>query len=377
MAQILFVSESAQNKPKCIPYPKTNINGGMTGYDPIMGNTMDSIEDPGIRSRIFLHDCEHGYWSFIGDIRDDLQCDADFSMKTISTMQQYESESEASTAFSLEASVSAEGSFFGISASASASFGLATDSEERASEKVLTKYDGEIQRATATCLTHSVTISDIVRPIFTPDFIAHLKDMDAASQSGNTQKEDDAVKAFIFEFGTHYAKTTNLGAQLIYERRYRSKSDSKETESSRSGCTKMEAGASVSVSGGLGGVEASASSSNDECKGNAEGSAFEKGESFEQTRTISRGSRPKSLADWIDADFTPVAIKRTLNLITDLFKDEWLTASEAYGIDESLSGASIKTMFEKVIKRYCGLMLTNILDDTCNIKGKILNNVIS
>ena len=84
----------------------------MTGYDPIMGNAMDSIEDPGIKSRIFLHDCEHGYWSFIGDIRDDLQCDADFSMKTISTMQQYESEKEASTAFSLEASVSAEGSFF-------------------------------------------------------------------------------------------------------------------------------------------------------------------------------------------------------------------------------------------------------------------------
>ena len=346
----------------------------MTGYDPIVGNSMDSIEDPGIKARIFLHDCEHGYWSFISGIRDDLQCDADFSMKTISTMQQYENERQSSTDVSTSASLSAEGSFFGISASASASYNRATNSEEIASEKVLTTYNGEIQMAKATCLTHAVSISDIVRPVFAPDFIAHLKNLHQASKSDNDQMKDDAVRAFIFEFGTHYSKTTNLGAQLIYERRFNSKSHSKEEQSRRSGCTKKEAMASVGVSGGVINtisVDGSIEKQNTTCSENAAAQTFDQGEDFESVRTISRGSRPKELSDWVDADFTPVAIKRTLSLITDLFKDEWLTSNELYGIDQDLSGSEIKSMFTTVVKKYCGLMLRNILDNNCEIEGII------
>ena len=58
-----------------------------------------------------------------------------------------------------------------------------------ASQKVLEKYKGEITLAKATCLTNSVTISDIVRPVFTPDFILHLEDMDVA-----TRNPDEKVK---------------------------------------------------------------------------------------------------------------------------------------------------------------------------------------
>ena len=343
----------------------------MTGYDPILGNPLDASQDPGIKARIFLHDCRAGYWSFVSDIRDDLQCDSDFSMRTISTMQQYEGERQASNDFSMGASFSGKGSIFGVSVKASAAFSLATNSEEKASEKVLTKYNGEIMTAKATCLTHLVSISKFVRPIFTPDFIASLEMMDAASKSNDDAMRKAAVRDFIFEFGTHYAKTTNMGAQLIYERRFSSKANTKQEENERSECTKMEASASVEVESGLSGMSASVDASNKDCSKNKDKSAFDKGESFEGVRTISRGSRPKELKNWIDSTFTPVAIKRTLNKITDLFKDEWLTASEFYGIEENLSGSGIKTMFEEVVQKYCGLMLTGILDDDCNIKGKL------
>ena len=54
-----------------------------------------------------------------------------------------------------------------MKAKASASFAMATDSNERASERVLSELDGEIEMAKATCFTHSVTIADNVRPVFT------------------------------------------------------------------------------------------------------------------------------------------------------------------------------------------------------------------
>ena len=44
---------------------------------------------------------------------------------------------------------------------------MATDSNERASERVLSELDGEIEMAKATCFTHSVTIAENVRPVFT------------------------------------------------------------------------------------------------------------------------------------------------------------------------------------------------------------------
>ena len=54
-----------------------------------------------------------------------------------------------------------------MKAKASASFAMATDSNERASERVLSELDGEIEMAKATCFTHSVTIAENVRPVFT------------------------------------------------------------------------------------------------------------------------------------------------------------------------------------------------------------------
>ena len=285
-----------EDVPKCIPtkdQAKINVYGAMTGYDFVMGNPMDVIVDPGIKARIFLHDCKFGYWDFVSDVRSDLQCDSDFSMKSISSMEEYESERTSSTSMSIGASVSASGSLFGISASASAGFSRATNSDERAAEKVLSKHKGEILLAKATCLTHAVSIADGVRPVFTKDFIYHLTKMDEAAKSNDTAQKRKEVAAFVREFGTHFSKTTNLGAQLTYERRFGEKSKSSSEKNERFGCVKDEAKASVSVGGYGVSVGAEFEAKQKKCNGVKQGSAFAAGEGFEGVKTISRGSRPK------------------------------------------------------------------------------------
>ena len=89
--------------------------GALTGYDAIKGNPMNSLSDPGVKARIFLHDCKFGFFDFVSDIRNNLQCDSDFSMKSIESMQEYEQERKSSNEFSAGASVSAKGGFMGSS----------------------------------------------------------------------------------------------------------------------------------------------------------------------------------------------------------------------------------------------------------------------
>ena len=345
----------------------------MTGYDPIIGNPEDSLSDPGMKARIFLHDCDSGYYGFISDIGPDLQCDSDFSMKSFTSTNFYESERTSSTDFSMSASASVSGKVWGVSASASANYARATNEQQQASSAVLETYSGEIWQAKATCLTHTVSISDSVRPLFTQDFIAHLIKLDAASKSNNVVHMKTAVKNFVMEFGTHFSKTTKLGAQLVYERRLSSQSQDVQEKESRSSCVKDEAGASISASydGAVNSVsaEAEASVSNQDCNSVSDNSYFGMTESFESTRIVSRGSRPKSLTAWIDSDFNPVPIVRYLEKVTALFKDEWMEKSIWYGFQNSLSGTLIESMFSQIITNYCSLLLEGILDDNCNLIG--------
>ena len=336
----------------------------MTGYDPILGNPEDSLADPGMKARIFLHDCDGGYYGFISDIGPDMQCDSDFTMTSFTSMSQYESSRTSSTQFSMGASVGVSGSYLGFSGSASAAYSRATNSDQQASASVLENYSGEIWQASATCLTHTVSISDSVRPIFTQGFIAHLIKLNDAAISNNGVLKRAAVKNFVMEFGTHYAKTTKLGASMVYERRLSSQSKTTSEKDSRSSCVKNEASAAISASydGAFSSasVNAEASASNNDCSSVSQASNFGLSESFESTRIVSRGSRPKSLGEWINSDFNPVPIIRYLDDITSLFKDEWLEKSTFYGFERSLSGSSMKSMYSQIIESYCGLLLEGI-----------------
>ena len=344
----------------------------MTGYDPIISNPEEPIDDPGVKGRIFLHDCKFGYYDFVSDVRPDLQCDSDFSMRSITTMDEYDTMRKSSLDFSASAKVSGSGTFWGVKTKASASYAYALNKEEQAAEKILNTYNGEIVMAEATCVTNSVSISDAVRPIFTRDFIAHLEKMDIAASSSNTGEEENAVKSFIREFGTHFVKTTKLGSQLIYERRFQTTSENRDEQLERSKCVKHEAQLAVSGSGHGYSASVEAALNNEQCSEMEDNSKFELNEAFESVRTVSRGSRPTDLTAWITADFKPVPIRRVLEKMDALFLDEWMTESPFYGFSRDLSGTAIREMFQRIVPNYCSLMLENILDSDCNIIGEIL-----
>ena len=110
---------------KCIGTKESsgyNVYAAMNGYDFAKGNPMDRNGDPGVRNRIFLHDCtntlvvdkqlgrlhlDDGYYSFIGDVRKDMSCSSDFKMTSITTEEAYSTERSSSNDVSHSASASA------------------------------------------------------------------------------------------------------------------------------------------------------------------------------------------------------------------------------------------------------------------------------
>ena len=342
----------------------------MSGYDPIIGNPHDSVIDPGVKARIFLHDCDSGYYNFISEVTNDLNCDSDFTMRSITSLEAYDRERTGSNSFAFSVAVSVSGSFWGIDASASASYARATNSDERAAETVFEEYNGEIVLAESTCITESVSIADSVRPVFTRNFVNHLMILDEASASDDTALQRSSVKNFINEFGTHFMKTTKLGAQLTYERRFETKSSSVDEEIERSKCVHQEASASVSASGWGTSVDVEGGFDEEVCGSLYEKSKFGLNQGIEGTKIMSKGSRPKELEAWVDEEFIPVPVKRYLEQMTFLFKDEWLAQSSFYGFERSLSGSNITFMFEEIVPDYCSLMLEGVLYEDCSIVGR-------
>ena len=107
MVSFDFVVEGTLN---CITTKESsgyNVYAAMNGYDFGRGNPMDRKGDPGVRNRIFLHDCTGGYYSFIGDVRKDMSCSSDFKMTSITTEEAYSTERSSSNDVSHSASASA------------------------------------------------------------------------------------------------------------------------------------------------------------------------------------------------------------------------------------------------------------------------------
>ena len=63
-------------------------------------------------------------------------------------------------------------------------------------------------------------------------------------------------------------------------------------------------------------------------------------------------------------------MEKLIEEISELFKDEWLTANKEYGFDTSLSGTKMKEMFNKAARKYCQIMLPGQLDENCEFIGK-------
>ena len=125
-------------------------------------------------------------------------------------------------------------------------------------------------------------------------------------------------------------------------------------------------------------IEASADVNMEACNSNSEDRKFQQEMSSDLTRIISRGSKPKSIEDWIDSTFTPIVIQSELDEITNLFKSQWLTNQTGYGIEKDINGTKIKKFFTTMMQLYCSLNLLNATsdqsaDDKCT--GRLLRLV--
>ena len=152
---------------------------------------------------------------------------------------------------------------------------------------------------------------------------------------------------------------TDLGSEILYERRFAENTTTNEKSSARSSCVKTSA--EVSMSGGFLRTHADASGAFDdtECKASSQDESFQREQSSESIRTISRGSKPKSLDEWVDSEFTPVVIQAELDEITNLFKSSSLTNETGYGFEKSLNGEKIRDYFVTMMQLYCSLNLPN------------------
>lgn len=79
----------------------------MNGYDIGKSNPYDANGDPGIKSRIFEHECPGGFREFIAESTKVMNCRADFSTKTLTTSEEYNSERSSSNSFAVTAEMSA------------------------------------------------------------------------------------------------------------------------------------------------------------------------------------------------------------------------------------------------------------------------------
>ena len=165
-----------------------------------------------------------------------------------------------------------------------------------------------------------------------------------------------------------------MGSKLIYERRYTSTSNTNEERKTRQSCVKSEAKAAVSASGSYGAASVEASvgyeQAKNKCASNDKDSKFENSEASEVTRTISLGSRPTDLSNWVNADFIPVPIHRVLEKITNLFRKELLTKDHFYGFNEDLDGEKIKEMFIGLVPFYCEFFMSDYVSVDCKPKCK-------
>ena len=99
---------------KCIPMKgafNMNLYSAMDGYDMVKSNPYDPNGDPGIKNRIFVHDCFEGYYDFISDVIISMNCQSDFSMKKIESLEEYNQERGSSTSTSHSVGASASNHF--------------------------------------------------------------------------------------------------------------------------------------------------------------------------------------------------------------------------------------------------------------------------
>ena len=121
----------------------------------------------------------------------------------------------------------------------------------------------------------------------------------------------------IRQFGTHYMKKAEFGAELVFEKRYTSSSNSSQEASRRGKCSEWEA--EGCIDGGMSifgfipigpSVQACSGTSGEKCEESGFDNAWGSANNVASLKIHTIGSAPKKFDEWGDEDdFKPVPIR--------------------------------------------------------------------
>jgi len=330
-----------------------NLITAMSGYDVSKSTPYSKDGDKGLLSPIFnpiyTEDGKVILEDFIAKAGEEVLCEKSFSTKTITSYTAYRKEKGSSMEFSAGGSVSAGG--WGVEAKVGYEYG-----ETKEDREVLDMFEtnqGEIVMTTLSCSIYVVEIARFIKPVFMENFINGMRLLANGAVSSNDATKRNNFMGFLAEFGTHYQKQTRLGAKMIYEKRFSTRSKSKSESSSRSECAKHSVSAEVkgSYGGFSAGVEGHTGS--EKCNDQANSSDSTDDSSDTESKFISIGIFPTNLSNWENAikenGQKPLPLFRKLDLITRLFTRrnlEGLTFfNEETGVEESLNGTLLSNFY--------------------------------
>jgi len=332
-----------------------NLITAMSGYDVSKSTPYSKDGDKGMLSPIFnpiyTEDGKVILEDFIAKAGEEVLCEKSFSTKTITSYTAYRKEKGSSMEFSAGGSVSAGG--WGVEAKVGYEYG-----ETKEDREVLDMFEtnqGEIVMTTLSCSIYVVEIARFIKPVFMENFINGMRLLANGAVSSNDATKRNNFMGFLAEFGTHYQKQTRLGAKMIYEKRFSTRSKSKSESSSRSECAKHSVSAEVkgSYGGFSAGVEGHTGS--EKCNDQANSSDSTDDSSDTESKFISIGIFPTNLSNWENAikenGQKPLPLFRKLDLITRLFTRrnlEGLTFfNEETGVEESLNGTLLSKFYKE------------------------------
>jgi len=328
-----------------------NLISAMSGYDVSKSTPYSEAGDKGSLSPIFNpiyeEDGKVKLQDFISKAGEEVLCRKVFSTKSITSYDEYRKEKGSSMEFSAGGSVSASG--WGVEAKVGYDFG--ETSEDREVLDSFKTNQGEIVMTTLSCSVYIVEIAEFIKPVFMENFIEGMRML----ANGAVLKKKEYFERFLANFGTHYQKQTRLGAKMIYEKRFKSRSQSTSESETRKACTNHAASASIggSYAGFGGSVEAHTSSK--KCKDGSNASNNTELSSETESSLITIGILPSNLEDWETAikenTQKPLPLQRKLDIITRLFSTRNLEGlkfkNEKTGKEEFLNGTQMTEFFEE------------------------------
>ncbi len=370
------------NRPECDPShePVPNIFTAMTGYNILKGNPLpqskNMLKDPGFDNMayIFLPTVKNGenryalddgltvrtIKSFMTSPESEIIKNTKDYQKSLKTVTSQGTDLATNLEYDVSVSVPVKGAEVGVETTvppmAAAAFG--SNNVFRKNERFFSEKTGILVNARAHGIIYTVKVSQTRPPKFHPGFIAMLKELQAANQ-GDDREKNEKVEKLIENFGTHYLRNADMGARIAITKRYDRNEAMKTTEEEMQECTKS----SLNLFFGL------VNTASSKCTKEIESKNTRWTREYSRQYITSFGSAPKTdLISWANQKFdAPIPVRMTLDPIVNLFRGVFM--------DNLKDGKqSLKIEYKKILAwllpkylKYCEDHKSELKIATCDV----------